>query len=221
MQTLRVVQHHPAEGPGFLHPWAATRGVLLVLHRADLGDLPPVSTDPVVVLGGPYSATSRPDWLDRELRWLRDVVALDAPVLAICLGAQLLTLALGGDVVTMGHPEVGWTPLRVDDGETLEVLQWHEDMCVLPHAVQHAATDACAAQLFSVGESRIGMQFHAEWNAETVAELNACFGADSPLPRDSDRDRFARASRLLHVQMDRWWAAATRDGATSRLADSP
>ena len=221
MRTLRVVQHHPAEGVGFLHLWAASRGVTLVVHRADLSDLPPVSGDPVVVLGGPYSATLRPDWLEREFRWLGAIVALDAPVLAICLGAQLLTLALGGDVVAMNRIEAGWTPLRVDDGETLDVLQWHEDMCVLPGAMQHAATDECAAQLFSVGELRVGMQFHAEWNAEIVADLNGCFGDDSPLPRDVDRERYARASQFLHRRMDRWWAAATRGGATSLLADSP
>lgn len=221
MQTLRVLQHHEAEGPGLLHLWAATRNVALVVHRADRGDLPLVSADPVVVLGGPYSAMSRPAWLERELQWLRAVVAVDAPIFAICLGAQLLTLALGGEVVAMHHVETGWTPLRLEDGATVDVLQWHEDMCVLPIATQHASTALCTAQLFSVGASRVGMQFHAEWNAETVAGLNACFGDDSPLPREVDRERFRNASLFLHLCMDRWWAAATREEATNRSDGSP
>lgn len=219
------MQHHPVEGPGELRRWAELRGVVLTVHRSDQGDLPTIGTAPVVILGGPYSATARPAWLELELSWLRAILALDAPVLAICLGAQLLAIALGGKVIPMNISEGGWTPLRFHDGQTLDVLQWHEDMCVLPAAAQHATSAHCASQLFSVGATRIGMQFHAEWDAGTVAELNAHFGDASPLPRDVDAERFTQVTRWLHAQLDAWWEVARTpsapNGATSRWADSP
>ena len=180
-----------------------------MVHRSDLGDLPTIGAAPVVILGGPYSATTRPEWLEQELRWLRSILALNAPVLAICLGAQLLAIALGGNVIAMGFSEGGWTALQLHDGQTLDVLQWHEDKCVLPAAAQHATSAHCASQLFSVGATRIGMQFHAEWDAATVAELNAHFGDASPLPRDVDAERFTRMTCWLHAQMDAWWDAGS------------
>ena len=219
-----MVQHHPVEGPGELRRWAASRGIELVLHRADLRDLPTLGAAPVIILGGPYSANVRPEWLEQELTWLRAILALNAPVVAICLGAQLLTLALGGEVVSMNTGERGWTSLRFDDGAALDVLQWHDDLCVLPDAIQHATSAHCAAQMFTVGATRVGLQFHAEWDAPTVAELNTCFGDASPLPRDIDDARFAQAADWLHARMNMWWDAAcspVAQNTTSRSDDSP
>lgn len=203
---LAVVQHHPAEGPGELWRWAASHGVELIVYRADLDQRPPVSAAPVVLLGGPYVAAAGPDWLQRERQWLREVVALGAPVLAICLGAQLLALTLGGDVRRMDSPETGWTAVQFDDGQTLDVLQWHEYMfSVPPGATLHAQSAGCAHQMFALGGTRIGLQFHPEWNADTLAELNACFGAESPLPRAADPARFAQVSAWLQVLLDDWY----------------
>jgi len=61
MPTLNLIQHHPAEGPGAIAFWAESRGLTLKVFRADLGQLPPVSADPVILLGGPYeSMPARP-----------------------------------------------------------------------------------------------------------------------------------------------------------------
>jgi GMP synthase-like glutamine amidotransferase len=95
MPTLNLIQHHPAEGPGAIADWAQSRGLTLNLYRADLGQLPPVGAAPVIMLGGPYESNAGPAWLEAERQWLAGSLAEGAAVFAICLGAQLLALALG------------------------------------------------------------------------------------------------------------------------------
>ncbi|MDB5983612.1 MAG: synthase [Pseudomonas sp.] len=207
--TLNLIQHHPAEGPGEIAHWAEERGVSLQVFRADLGQLPPVSDAPVLLLGGPYESSAGPSWLEAERQWLAASLALDAPVFAICLGAQLLALALNGSVARMPSVETGWTQVQFDNGQTLDVLEWHEDTFSLPPAATgHAFSAACAQQMFSVGPRRIGLQFHPEWNAESVAVLNQHFADESPLPRDTD-DAQAHASVgvWLRATLDAWWMA--------------
>lgn len=210
--SLSLIQHHPAEGPGAIAHWAKARGLNLNVFRADLGQLPPVGGAPVIILGGPYEANAGPDWLAEERRWLAACLAQGAPVFAICLGAQLLARALGGDVRRMAETETGWTEVSFADGRLLKVLEWHEDAIDLPPDARLLASSArCDQQMYSVGPTRVGLQFHPEWNAESVAQLNAHFAEESPLPRDQD-DSVAHEQVFDWLQgtLDEWWAASTR-----------
>lgn len=207
--ALMLIQHHPAEGPGEIANWAAARGITLQIFRADLQQLPLASNAALILLGGPYSAHSELAWLQQERTWLRACLDLGAPVWAICLGAQLLALALGGEVESMPQDECGWCEIRFSDGQTLEVLAWHEDRFLPPAGVPLLAqSKLCRQQMAQYSQQRIGLQFHPEWNASSVAELNDFFGAASPLPRDVDHQRFARVAEWLHQQLDRWLQAS-------------
>ncbi|CAI8747605.1 type 1 glutamine amidotransferase [Pseudomonas sp. IT-P294] len=216
MPTLNLIQHHPAEGPGAIADWAKSRDILLKVFRADLGQLPPASAAPAIVLGGPYESNAGPAWLEAERQWLMASLDQGAAVFAICLGAQLMALSLGGNVRRMDRSETGWTSVRFINGQLLKVLEWHEDAIDLPPEAQLlASSDQCAQQMYRVGPTRVGLQFHPEWNAESVATLNAHFGDESPLPRES-RDSAAHAAVFdwLQATLDGWWAAssATRHG---------
>jgi len=204
-ERLVVVQHHPAEGVGELGAWAERNGVALDVFRADEGALPAASSRPCVLLGGPCSVDAAPDWLEREKAWLKETVAGDAAVLGICLGSQLLAEALGGRVRRMERPETGWMRIDFADGSAMHALQWHEDMFIPPPESELFARSETCAQMFRRG-NRIGIQFHPEWNAAMVADLNAHFGADSPLPRDIDRERHACATAWFHRLLDDWRA---------------
>jgi GMP synthase-like glutamine amidotransferase len=210
MPTLNLIQHHPAEGPGAISEWAASRGMALNVFRADLGQLPPVGAVPAIVLGGPYESNAGPAWLEAERQWLAGSLDQGAPVFAICLGAQLLALSLGGNVRRMAHTETGWTTLTFVEGQTLKVLEWHEDAIDLPPNAQLlASSDKCEQQMYRVGPTRVGLQFHPEWNAESVAMLNEHFADQSPLPRDQpDSAAYAAVFKWLQATLDEWWAAA-------------
>lgn len=104
----------------------------------------------IVTMGGPQSATqpeSHP-WMHAEVELLARAVDRDVPVFAVCLGAQLLGHALGGEVTCRPVPEIGYLPLTrtpagVDDEVTGDwpdgtaALFVHEDeVTTLPeHAV--------------------------------------------------------------------------------------
>lgn len=209
MSELNLIQHHPAEGPGAIALWAASRGLTLNVFRADLGLLPPVSAAPVIVLGGPYESNAGPAWLQAERQWLAGSLDRGAPVFAICLGAQLLALSLGGNVRRMDRPETGWTDVTFIDGKTLKVLEWHEDAIDLPPNAQWLASSAqCVEQMYRVGPTRIGLQFHPEWNADSVAVLNQHFADESPLPKQApDSAAHAAVFEWLQGTLDKWWAA--------------
>ena len=89
----------------------------------------------VVVLGGPIGVgdTHAYPWLHAELAGLRVRLALGMPTLGICLGAQLMALALGGHVERRAlSMEVGWGELTLPASADLladlagvQVLHWH------------------------------------------------------------------------------------------------
>ena len=204
---LIVIQHHLIEGVGELGAWADLRGIQVETYRADLDELPPGSDEPHVLLGGPYAVNDGPDWLIRERAWLRERIAIGVPVLGICLGAQLLADALGGNVFALDTPESGWTTIDFTDGNRkLDVLQWHGDAFTLPPGARSlASSDTCAHQMFRSDTQHLGIQFHPEWNAAMVDALNAHFGNESPLPRVVDAERHQRVATWFHRQLDGWW----------------
>ncbi|MCU1761916.1 GMP synthase [Pseudomonas sp. 14P_8.1_Bac3] len=207
---LSLIQHHPAEGPGAIAEWAASRGLRLNVFRADLGQLPPVSAQPLILLGGPYESNAGPAWLGTERQWLTGCLEQGAAVFAICLGAQLLALGLGGNVRRMDRSETGWTTVKFTDGQALKVLEWHEDAIDLPPDAQLlASSDQCDEQMYRAGPARVGLQFHPEWNGESVATLNAYFAEESPLPRgEPDNAAHAAVFQWLQATLDNWWAAS-------------
>lgn len=80
-RRITLWQHHPAEGPGRILRWADQRGIALSCKEAWRGDMG--SKDPgdaLIVLGGPYSLLTPPQWLADELSELKRVVAQGVPI---------------------------------------------------------------------------------------------------------------------------------------------
>ena len=67
----------------------------------------------IVALGGPQSANDDYPAIHREREYLRRALALDTPVLGICLGAQIMAMALGGTVEPTGGFQFGLRKLYV------------------------------------------------------------------------------------------------------------
>jgi GMP synthase (glutamine-hydrolysing) len=187
----------PWEGPGLIEEELAAAGIGVqvrsITRQARLGvplpDLSEVSA--VVIMGGPQSA----DAVDRHpgLAWERAYAAAavnaSVPVLGVCLGHQILSLALGGGVRRAERAEFGFAPVDLtDDGARsplaairgLPVLQWHEDVADLPDGARLlASTPDCPNQAFAVG-SALGLQFHLE----VGAALFARWMAQAPMRED-------------------------------------
>lgn len=201
---LNVIQHHPLEGPGRIAAWAQRHGIALDRFDATRGELPD-GTGPAVLLGGPASTLQPPPWMHAELAWLDDRLNAATPVLGICLGAQLLSVAGGGKVERMANPELGWTPIEADGAGRLDVLQWHEDRIMPPPTARIEASSAACVQMFSLDPARIGVQFHPEWDDASLQALHAGFD-ECPLPAPGDAVRQARVDRWFERLMTRWSA---------------
>lgn len=173
-----VIQHVAWEGPGTIADEAAARGIRLDLRRMDRGEPVPTLEEisGLVVMGGPMSAhdTATHPHLAHERRLLRDAMERDLPVLAVCLGSQLLALALDARVERGPMPEIGIgevaltaegreDPVLGLAGESVPVVHWHEDTFHVPDGAVHLAESALYRnQAFRLGDRAYAFQFHLE-----------------------------------------------------------
>ena len=73
--------------------------------------------DLIIVLGGPQSANDCYPALREERKLMTDAIASGVPVFGVCLGAQLMSRALGGEVAPTGGYEFGLRKMWVtEDG---------------------------------------------------------------------------------------------------------
>ena len=189
---IHVVKHVPFEGPARIAEWAAERGHAMTESLALLEEHPePADFDMLVVMGGPMAADnhSAHPWLEAEKVLVAKAVAAGRTVLGVCLGAQVLAAALGAKVRRNPEKEIGWYPVtRTPAGAAdpvfsafpaeLVVGQWHGDTFDLPRgAVLTASSSACANQAFTLHGGRVvGLQFHLEWDDQTIGALLATCG---------------------------------------------
>ena len=169
-------QHVPFEGLGSIEPWLLHAGYeISVTQFFDAGVLPEIEKiDLLVVMGGPMSVNDEREypWLAKEKEFIRNIIAAGKPVLGICLGAQLIANAMGGEVFPNSVKEIGWFPIEAvrSSGNSIfqclheaVVFHWHGDTFNLPEGAVHLAkSKGCINQAFQIGTNVIGLQFHLE-----------------------------------------------------------
>jgi GMP synthase-like glutamine amidotransferase len=142
---------------------------------------PSVEGDALIVLGGPMGANDDgvAPWLPATRALISTAIDDGVPTLGICLGAQLLAVAAGGEVLRgSAGPELGLGEVTVPVGDELleagsmPVVQWHYDSVTrLPDgAVLLASSAQYEVQAFRLGEVAWGLQFHVEATSEMVRD---------------------------------------------------
>lgn len=183
MARVHVVQHTATEGLGNLIDWFLDVGLDVHPTHPYLGNrVPPsVEGDALIVLGGPMNAYDDEiaPWLPSVRDLLKSAIDDGVPTIGICLGAQLLAVAAGGEVERgAAGPEIGLDDVTVSASDllltegTIPVVQWHYDaITVLPSdATVLASSERYANQAFRVGEVAWGLQFHVEATAGMVRQ---------------------------------------------------
>ena len=193
MRRLLVLQHIERERPGLFLKLAEERGFCVSTSRLDMGDpLPELRKgDLLLVLGGPMGirdiGTPTYPWLFEEVCLIKEALNQGIGIIGVCLGAQLLSYAAGGDVEVLleeiSHQpiaEIGWDNIYSQSSENnckltsllshpLTVLHWHKDRILLPNKARLiASSNRCKEQLFNIGSSAYGIQFHVEIDDEMV-----------------------------------------------------
>lgn len=146
----------------------------------------------LIVLGGPMSAKDEHlyPFLTETMALIRAFTAVERPVLGVCLGAQIIAHAFGGEIYRMGKLESGFfqleltpegrsDPLFRDCAEPVTVFENHyEATRNTPGAVPLMTGGACAIQAFRIGAKTYGVQFHVEVTIDIVRDWIRMFGAD-------------------------------------------
>src|SRR3972149_1545106 len=181
MKPVAIFRHSPIEGPGYFATYLEARSLDWKLVKIDAGAAVPASAGEfsgLAFMGGPVSVNDDLPWIPGVLRLIRAAVDAGVPVLGHCLGAQLMSRALGGAVGPNPSKEIGWGRVDVADSEQARAwfgdtrgflsFHWHGETYTLPPgAACIASSPHCGNQAF-VLERHLGMQCHVEMTPEMV-----------------------------------------------------
>jgi len=185
IRRLLVLQHLEIEGPGLFEQFAKERNFKIEIIRLDNKNALPQTKngDLILIMGGPMGVkdigSDRYPWLKLERDFIKKELENERPIVGVCLGAQLLASAAGGDVEILKYgsppkalPEIGWSQIFIDKSnkdfkalfeDSFHVLHWHGDRILLPNkAVLIASSARCKEQFFRIGNFAYGLQFHIE-----------------------------------------------------------
>ena len=179
-----VLQHINIEHPGIFLEFMKKDNIQMDTVELDKNEkIPNIDNyDAMIVMGGPMDTWQEETypWLKVEKESIHNFVSVKKkPYLGLCLGAQLLSEAIGGKVKKMKTPEIGVLNVSINNSKSifsgmdknLKALQWHSyEVCDLPSNASVLATSPlCNVQAFS-SEKAFGLQFHVEQTNETVPQ---------------------------------------------------
>jgi len=234
VQILSIVHGGNVREGVFADP-VRGRGHELVEWRPPSGELPrPLDDfDAVLVFGGAMHADQEDEhpWLRDEHELMQRLIASRAPVLGICLGAQLLAKASGARVGPLAEPEIGWFPLELTASgrrdpvigrlpRRFDAFQWHWYGFDVPGDAEELARNELCSQAFRIGERAWAVQFHPE---VTLAQVESWIDdPDDPCPdpeglRTETRARIAEWNDLGRTLCTAFLEAAERVAAPARV----
>ncbi len=221
MRALAIV-HQPDAGPGVFADEMRDRGVQLDEWRlSERGTGPPreiADYDAVLTFGGAMHADQedRHPWLRFEKDFLAAMLDDGMPILAVCLGTQVLADAAGGEARRASEPEIGWFEIEVtEEGSKDPVIgplapsftgfQWHSYEALPPGGAAILARSAVCPQAYRIGDRAWGIQFHAEvtaadsrhWIDDYRSDEDAVrIGVDPEALRTETEERIGEWNRL-------------------------
>jgi GMP synthase (glutamine-hydrolysing) len=184
MRALAIV-HQPDAGPGVFADEIRERGVELdewMLSQRGAGPLREIADyDAVLTFGGAMHVDQedRHPWLRFEKDFLAAMLDDGMPIMAVCLGTQLLADAAGGTARRARAPEIGWFEVEVtEEGAADPVIgplapsftgfQWHSYEALPPDGSAILARSPLCPQAYRIGDRAWGIQFHAEVTPDDV-----------------------------------------------------
>lgn len=183
--AIVIFQHDPLEHAGRIAEVLRDEGHRLEVVRLYDGDETPVdldNVDGVVSMGGHQNVDEADEhaWMRPEMDFIKRAVEAELPVVGVCLGAQLLAAALGGEVAKMEQAEIGFEPVVESSffgtiDPILAGIPWRMNQLHL-HGYEVTKTPPggtpaplqssshCKVQSFKSGFTAYGFQYHFEFD---------------------------------------------------------
>jgi GMP synthase-like glutamine amidotransferase len=228
MKQALVLQHMNHDTPGrFLDYFIADSIQPKSVRIWEGQEIPALKDfDLMFVLGGAMDVWELDEnpWLEGEMAAIREWVADRAkPYIGLCLGHQLLARALGGEVGLAEKSEVGVQEVTVNGSVpshplfeglsgAYKVMQWHHAEVKTPpkEAAVLASSPRTAVQAIAIDDHALGLQFHAEFSAQTVASWESLPNYIAALERELGAGAYAKVSAEAYPLMPQMGAMARR-----------
>jgi len=224
MKPVAIFRLARSEGPAYFATYLESRGLPWKLYAVDEGRAVPRDVgrfSGMAFMGGPMSVNDDLPWVKPMLDLVREAVRKDVPTLGHCLGGQLMSKALGGEVSRTRVKEIGWGQVEVADNNVarawfapltaFESFHWHGETFSIPHGATRVLGNAhCANQAFASGR-HLGMQCHVEMTEELVRnwcrsgadEIRASAASPGVQPPAKIEKKLAARVAALHKVADR------------------
>jgi GMP synthase-like glutamine amidotransferase len=222
-----IIEHDPLSTPERVGDHLESRGIALehLVVVADIHDPEVTATFPerdgydiVVAMGAPWSAYAPKiqGWVRPEVDFMKDHLDKGTPILGICFGAQIMSMALGETVAPAALPEYGWGDIESQEPAIAAGpwFQYHADEFTLPKDATALAHNRSGLQAFKF-ERSLGVQFHPEVTASLLESWCAVGGdrklIDAGLEPDElveETRRLARDTQPALERMLDWWLDA-------------
>lgn len=214
-----AIEHQRDAGLGVFEEALAAAGAEVQKWRPSEESVPNVLADAAIVLGGavhPDQESEHP-WLVAEIALVASLLEGGMPVLGVCLGAQLLARAAGGEVRRLPQAEIGWRTVHVDDAAatgdpiasglpaTFASFQWHSYETLPPRGSVGLARSAASLQAYHLPNAPAwGIQFHAEVTEEIVGRWLDSYATDADaVAAGLDPEAVRRDTRALIEEQGR------------------
>ncbi|MFL6001381.1 MAG: type 1 glutamine amidotransferase [Nocardioides sp.] len=219
---LLVIEHEPGAPVAHLGTWLVEAGAALEVCRPWAGDEVPglAGYAGFVILGGSMGANDdhTHPWLAAVKERIREAAETGLPTLGLCLGHQLVAVALGGTVQVnprgqqVGLYDVGWRPEAADDPHfsrfpsQIRGIQWNSDIvtALSEGAVTLAATADDELQVVRFAPRVWGVQLHPEAD-EPVVRSWAAGDRDDHLERGIDQAAVLAEIDAARAELDEAW----------------
>ena len=192
MNPVRIFRHVACEGPGYLGVFLERHNIHYELICIDEGVPVPQELDNIsglVFMGGSMNVTEPLQWIAEEQQLIRKAIKNNIPVLGICLGAQQMSAALGGQITHDDNMEIGWHEVVPDinnkNNEWINTLprkfvpfHWHADTFSIPEKATVLMHSTCRKNQAFVINNSLAVQFHLEMTTDMVKQWVQLFGSD-------------------------------------------
>lgn len=181
VKPIAILEYDLDNSPAYFAEYLRGERIPFEHIRIDAGAAVPDSISRfggLCLMGGLPSVNDNLPWIKKVLALTRKAIAADVPVIGHCLGGQILSKALGGEVTANPEAEIGWGECHVENSElarewfgktrVFPAFQWHFETFSIPqNATAVLSGIYCENQAFVCGP-HIGFQPHIEVDEQVI-----------------------------------------------------